>query len=451
MPDDISPLPAERIRVIGRLNSAEAHDLRGFLSRNDVPFEFIDIDTDVLARFLLGDRERAPFDRPVVLMPDGSHLEAPSRLTLARRVGLPVQPARSEYDVAILGGGPAGLTAAVYAASEGLRTIVIERDAPGGQAETSSRIENYPGFPDGIAGHELTRRALMQARRFGAELLVVNEVASVSTVHRDPYLFYLRDETELRARAAIVTTGVSYRRLAAPGVAELTGRGVYYGAAPSDAARFQDRDVFVVGGANSAGQAALHLAQYARRVTMVIRGDSIDATMSAYLARRLRQAGNVHFAFRSEVKRAKGADRLDSLVLSSGEAEHRVEADGLFIFIGQTPATAWATGSLARDGEGFLLTGRDILDEPDARCWWQLPRDPLPLETSAPGIFAAGDVRHGSIKRVASAVGEGAMAIQLVHQYLQGIAATDAEPIARLVAAAGAVPERLQLIPEPTS
>jgi thioredoxin reductase (NADPH) len=451
MQDRVNTAPSEPVRVVGRLNSPEAHDLRVFLARNEVPYQWVDVDRDVLVRFLVG---TAPQRRlPVVLLPDGGRLEAPSRLELAERVGLHVRPARAEYDVAILGAGPAGLTAAVYAASEGLRTIVIERDAPGGQAGTSSRIENYLGFPEGVSGQELTQRALRQAQRFGAEFLVVNEIAAVSTRHRDPFVLYLLDGTELRTRSAIVATGAAYRRLDAPGVEALTGRGVYYGAAMTEAIAYRDRDVFVVGGANSAGQAALHLAHYARAVTLLVRGAALEASMSAYLVDQIAATANIRVELRTQVARVEGDGRLEALVLRAGEArqERQVAADALFLMIGQRPATEWAAGGLARDHHGFLLTGRDLLDhQTGVQQRWCLPRDPLPLETSTPGLFAAGDVRHGSTKRVASAVGEGAMAIQLVHQYLRQLAAADAEPIARIVAASARspVPDRVRLTPQ---
>ena len=336
----------------------------------------------------------------MLLLPDGGRLEAPSRLEAARAVGLPTRPALAEYDLAIVGGGPAGLTAAVYAASEGLRTVVLEREAPGGQAGASARIENYPGFPQGIGGLELTERAYEQARRFGAEFVLVNEVAGADPGARAPFRLRLRDGAELRCHALLVATGVAYRLLEAPGVPELTGRGICYGSSVGEAWLYRGGDMFVVGGGNSAGQAAVHLAEHARRVTLLVRGDSLAEGMSAYLIRELEAMENLTVRYGTEVARAEGREQLEALVLRDRGtgAEARVPAVGLALLIGQAPRTAWAEGLLARDAQGFLLTGPD-LDRPAA------PATPPPPGGGAWGVAAGpraalpGDERARRVRR----------------------------------------------------
>jgi thioredoxin reductase (NADPH) len=427
--------------VISRASSPGAPELRQFLARNGAAHRWLDPDTDPLVAMLHGSKQlERPL--PIVLLPDGRVIEPPAayqdaragldeagaaryvatscwRAEIAAALGLQTKPKQELYDVMIVGGGPAGLTAAVYAASEGLRTVLLERIAPGGQAGTSARIENYPGFPQGITGAELAAAAHEQALRFGAEVLV-----GVETLHVTPELesgtalVELTNGAILRARTAVAAAGVAYRRLDAPGVEELLGRGVYYGSAPAEALRYRDRVVAVVGAANSAGQAALHLAAYARRVVLIVRGDSLETSMSSYLVERINRQENIEVKLNSRVSRAEGDERLEALVLASREGEARVATDALFVLIGGVPLTAGLAGWLRRDEHGFLMAGRDLLTDNEDRRWWPLERDPFPLESSQPGVFIAGDVRHGSIKRVASAVGDGAMAVQLIHQYL---------------------------------
>jgi thioredoxin reductase (NADPH) len=435
----------QRVYVLGRRTTRAVPELRSFLDRNRVQHTWVDVDSDPLVR-LLGSPERLQgLCLPTVLCPDGAWVEGPAayherfatppahiaedeayleaarwRGRLAEKLGLTTRPSRDLYDLLVLGGGPAGLTAAVYAASEGLRTVVVERHAPGGQAGTSARIENYLGFPNGVSGAELAGAAHEQALRFGAEILVGVEVLRAEGPTGGPSRIDLTNGSAFDTRAGLIATGVHYRRLDAPGVEELLGAGVHYGAAPNDALPYSGRDVLVVGAANSAGQAALHLAEHARKVTILARGDSLARSMSRYLISRIETAGNVDVRLRTEVERAEGNGRLEELVLrdrSTGESA-TVRADGLFVLIGGDPLTGGVEGWLRRDGRGFLVTGTDLLDGDTGRLRWPLERAPMILESSQPGIFVAGDVRHGSSKRVASAVGEGAMAVQLVHRYL---------------------------------
>jgi thioredoxin reductase (NADPH) len=415
--------------LIGRRGSPHVHEYRDFLERNRVPFRWIDVDRNPLVRHL----EAAPALRrrslPFFLFADGSHLEPATgpdpdldfvrtRAELAARVGLHAVPDEERYDVVIIGAGPAGLTAAVNAASEGLRTLVIERHAPGGQAGTSARIENYPGFPQGITGSELARLTHDQAVRLGAEIVVGSEMVDGWPGENGATAFELANGAVVQARTVIGAMGSQYRRLEAAGVDELVGSGVYYGSAPSDVLFHRDGDMFIVGGANSAGQAALHAAEHARSVTLLVRGPSLGDSMSQYLVDRCEQHPRVTIRTNTAVTHAFGNGRLERIVVldrESGAAEE-TRADALFILIGGEPTSSCAHGWLRRDEHGFLLTGPDALAG-KSRSEWPLEREPYFLESSQPGVFFAGDVRHGSVKRVASAVGEGAMAAQLVHRY----------------------------------
>jgi thioredoxin reductase (NADPH) len=415
-PDDTA-----EVRVVGHRWSDRSHEIKTFLARNHVPYRWLDIERDDEAQRLLELAQGATADLPVVLVPDGETLRTPSTLELADALGLRTRAEQPLYDLCIVGGGPAGLAAAVYAASEGLRTVVVERDAPGGQAGQSASIENYLGFPRGLSGADLTHRAVAQASRFGAEMVLARDVVGFET--RGPVRAVRFDGTgEVEARALLIATGVSYRRLQAPGLEELGVRGVYYGATPSEAIQCQGEDVYVVGAANSAGQAALNLARYAKRVVMVVRANKLGHTMSHYLVERIRSVENIEVRLRSEVVAARGEDHLEGLTLADRETgtEEDVATSWLFVFIGASPRTDWLGTDVARDDKGFVITGQDLLASRHATRW-PLSRPPFALETSVPGVFAAGDVRLDSMKRVASAVGEGAMSVYLIHRYLATI------------------------------
>ena len=406
------------VRVVGHRWSDRSHDIKMFLARNHVPYRWYDIERDAEAQRLRDLSHATPADFPLVLVPDGDTLRSPTTLDLAGALGLRTSARQRLYDVCIVGGGPAGLAAAVYAASEGLSTVIVEREAPGGQAGQSAAIENYLGFPKGLTGSDLTQRAIAQVSRFGAEMVLARDVAGFET--RGPVRAVLFDGSgEIEARALIVATGVSYRRLEAAGLGELTGRGVYYGANAGDASQCQGDDVYIVGAANSAGQAALSLARFAKRVVLVVRAATLTGTMSRYLVERITSAPNIEVRYRSEVVAGRGEGHLEKLTLAgrgSGVAEE-VSSSWLFVFIGASPRTEWLGPDVVRDGKGFVVTGQDLLGPAHAGRW-PLPRAPFALETSVPGVFAAGDVRLDSMKRVASAVGEGAMSIYLVHRYL---------------------------------
>ena len=409
------------VRVVGHRWSDRSHDLKMFLARNHVPYRWYDIERDAEGRRLLDLAQAAPADLPLVLVPDGDALASPSTLQLAGALGLHTAAQQPLYDVCIVGGGPAGLAAAVYAASEGLSTVIVEREAPGGQAGQSAAIENYLGFPKGLSGSDLTHRAIAQATRFGAEMVLARDVVGLDV--RGPVRAVLLDGSgEIEARALVVATGVSYRRLAAAGLEALTGRGVYYGVNASEASQCQGDEVYVVGAANSAGQAALSLSRFAKRVVLVVRAATLADTMSSYLVERITAAPNIAVRYRSEVVGGRGDGHLEALTLADREsgATEEVASSWLFIFIGASPRTEWLGDDVVRDDKGFVVTGQDLAAPAFARRW-PLPRAPYALETSVPGVFAAGDVRLDSMKRVASAVGEGAMSIYLVHRYLATI------------------------------
>ena len=402
-------------RVVGHRFSPESHDARDFLARNRIPYAWLDLDRDAEARQLLDLAGIAEDRLPAVFMRDGSVLEAPTALELANQLGIPTEAELDFYDLVIVGGGPAGLAAAVYGASEGLRTVLVEREAPGGQAGQSSRIENYLGFPSGLSGSELARRAHAQARRFEAELLAVQEVQALEA--RGPQrVVRLAGGNELAGHTVLVATGVAYRRLGAPGVEELTGRGIYYGAGMVEADACQDQTVVVVGGANSAGQAAVFLSGKARRVVVVVRGDALEKSMSQYLIKQIATKQNIEVRTVTEVSGAEGDGQLQRLRLAGPDGEEELDAGAMFVFIGAAPYTDWLGDRVARDARGFVLAGPDAAAAAGKR--WPLERDPFLLETTLPGVFVAGDVRHRSIKRVASAVGEGSMSVQFIHQYL---------------------------------
>jgi thioredoxin reductase (NADPH) len=405
-------------KVIGHRWSAPSFEARDFLARNAVPYRWLAVDEPEGSR-LLQAADLSAETLPVVITPDGTTLVAPSTTELASAVGLSTTPATDFYDLVVVGGGPAGLGAAVYGASEGLRTLLVERQATGGQAGQSSRIENYLGFPDGVSGAQLTDRARRQAVKFGAEILTTRDVTGLEARGSSRVVSF-GDGTEVAAHAVIIATGVSYRDLEAPGVAELVGRGVYYGSAATEAADCADRDVFIVGGANSAGQAATFFSRYAKSVTLLVRGDSLEHGMSHYLIEQLQALDNVSVRLCTTVEECHGDGHLECLSLRhmpSGETD-QVPASHVFIFIGAQPRTEWLAGVLERDERGFLLTGPDLLVDGQRPRGWTLDRDPWPLEASMPGVFVAGDVRADSVKRVASAVGEGAMAVTLAHRYL---------------------------------
>jgi len=413
--------PWDGIRVVGTLWSSGSHEAKDFLARNRIPYRWLDLDRDTEARALSESVPAEARKLPLLFFPDGAVLSAPQRRDIAEKVGLRTQAAEKFYDLVVIGGGPAGLAAAVYGASEGLKTVLIEREATGGQAGTSSRIENYLGFPGGLTGADLAERATAQARRFGAELLAAQEVAALRV--GDPYrTVVLGDGSELSCYAVVVAPGVSVRKLEVPGAEQVTGAGLYYGAALTEAAHYRDRDVIVIGGANSAGQGAVFFSHYARHVTILVRGKSLAESMSHYLVDQIAATPNIEVVPETEVLEVKGTDRLEALVVRTGDgAPREIAAAAVFVFIGARPRTEFCDGVLARDPGGFIMTGLDLVRDGQGPSGWPPGRLPALLETSVPGIFAAGDVRHGSSKRVAAAVGEGAVAVQLIHQYLKTV------------------------------
>jgi thioredoxin reductase (NADPH) len=411
--------PVVETRVVGHRWSARSHEVRDFLARNAVPYRWYAADEPEGAR-LLDAAGADPAQLPVVVTPEGDTLITPRDDELAAKVGLTTSPAGDFYDIVVVGGGPAGLGAAVYASSEGLRTVLAERVATGGQAGQSSRIENYLGFPDGISGAQLTDRARRQALRFGTEILTARDVIGLES-RGSAHMVRFDDRSEVGAHTVILATGVAYRVLDAPGLAQFTGRGVYYGAAITEATNCRGQHVFIVGGANSAGQAAVHFSAYAETITLIVRGDALERSMSHYLIEQIRERPNIAVRLCSEVVDGEGGDHLDRITVrdnATGNIE-TIKTQYLFVFIGAQPRTGWLDGIVERDRRGFVLAGPDLVVDGQRPRGWALDRDPYHLETSVPGVFVAGDVRADSLKRVASAVGEGAMAVTLVHRYLE--------------------------------
>jgi thioredoxin reductase (NADPH) len=413
------------IRLLGTRWSPRSYELRDFLARNHVPYQWIDVElsaNDPETRQLLDALGPDAASLPVVLFPDGTKLLESVPADVAQKVGLRTRAQTSFYDLAIIGGGPAGLAAAVYGASEGLHTVMIEREAPGGQAGMSSRIENYLGFPTGLSGADLARRAVVQAQRFGVEILSPQEVVGVRT--ENPYrIIKLADASEISCHALMVATGVQWRRLNAPGIDRLQGAGIYYGGGATEALSCKGELVYVVGGANSAGQAAMNFAKYAERVVILVRGESLASTMSRYLIDQIQETPNIQIWSQASVVEAHGETHLEEISVLCADTNklERVPASSMFIFIGALPRTDFLSGVVERDDRGFLLTGPDLIRDGQRPKGWALDRDPFLLETNVPGIFAVGDVRHGSIKRVASGVGEGSVAVQFIHQYLSKV------------------------------
>ncbi|MGD0182672.1 MAG: FAD-dependent oxidoreductase [Terriglobales bacterium] len=415
----------EGIRVLGTRWSPRSYELRDFLARNRVPYQWIDVEAsanDPETKQLLEALGPEATDLPVVLFPDGTKLLECIPSEIAQKVGLRTRAQTDFYDLAIVGGGPAGLAAAVYGASEGLHTVMIEREAPGGQAGMSSRIENYLGFPAGLSGSDLARRAVVQAQRFGVEILSPQEAVGVRT-EGSYRIIKLADGSEISCHALMIASGVQWRRLEAPGIDRLQGAGVYYGGGATEALSCKGETVYVVGGANSAGQAAMNFARYADRVVILVRGDSLSSTMSQYLIDQIKEMPNIQVWAHATLSEAHGDTHLEEIsVLCSDTGKlERVPASAMFIFIGALPRTDWLGSLVERDDRGFLLTGPDLIRDGQRPKGWALDRDPFLLETNVPGLFAVGDVRHGSVKRVASGVGEGSVAVQFIHQYLSKV------------------------------
>jgi len=412
-------VPFDGIRVLGTTWSPTTYETKAFLARNEVPYRFIDIERDSDAATAVSSVTGVTSDLPVVFLQDDTVLINPSRHELAEAAGIHSTPEAPFYDLAIVGGGPAGLAAAVYGASEGLSTVLIEREAPGGQAGTSSRIENYLGFPKGVSGADLARRAIAQATRLGAELITAAEVAAVRSGPAAKTLV-LTNGVELKCRALLIASGMTVRRLDVPGYARFEGAGVYYGAAATEASTYRDRHVYVIGGANSAGQAAVMFSKTSSKVTMVVRSDDLGQKMSQYLVDQIAAIDNIEVLLNRRVIEVAGTERVEEIRLANvdtGEEETRA-ASALFIFVGAVPHSAFLKGTVAMNDRGFIYTGSDVTTY---TADWPLNRDPYPLETSEPGVFASGDVREGAVRRVASAVGEGSVAVTLVHRYLDTV------------------------------
>src|SRR5579883_2577921 len=412
----------EGIRVVSHRWSPAAMDIRDFLGRNFIPYQWLDIEKDEAAKQLVTGSKTECSSLPLVVFHDGSFLASPTAATVAAKLGLKTRAEQPLYDLVVVGAGPAGLAAAVYGAADGLRTLLVEREAPGGQAGMSSRIENYLGFPTGLSGGDLARRAVVQAQRFGVEILSPQQASSVRT--EGPYrIVKLADGSEISCHALMVATGVQWRRLEAVGVDKLQGAGVYYGGGATEALSCKGEIVYVIGGANSAGQAAMNFARYAERVIILVRGSSLSSTMSQYLIDQIKEMPNIQIWAHASVIEAHGNEHLEeiSVLCSDTNKIERVTATSMFIFIGALPRTDWLGGVIERDDRGFILTGPDLIHDGKRPQGWNLERDPFLLETNVPGVFAVGDVRHGSVKRVASSVGEGSVAVQFIHQYLSKV------------------------------
>ena len=416
------PVPYDGIRVAGTQWSASSHHTKDFLSRNRIPYQWLDVERDSEARLLVEGIPNENHQLPVIFFPDGTVLIKPDNRTLAERCGLRTQATTDFYDLIVIGAGPAGLGAAVYGASEGLHTLMIDKAAPGGQAGTSSKIENYLGFPSGVSGADLARRATAQAQRLGAEILTALEVTRIRV--ENPYRYVvLNDGKEISCKALVIATGVTTRQLDVPGMERLTGAGIYYGAAMTEAANYKEHHVYVVGGANSAGQGAMFFSRFASQVTILVRGSSLEKGMSQYLVDQIHDTENINVLTRSVVTEVHGDQHLNAITLKNivtNEAE-TVPAAALFLFIGAVPHTDVVEGVVERNSAGFILTGSDLMKDGRPPAGWTLRRDPYLLETSVPGIFAVGDVRQGAVRRVASAVGQGANAVSFVHQYLRTV------------------------------
>ncbi len=408
------------LRVVGHRWSPAAMQIRDFLGRNFIPYQWLDIEKDAPAKELAAGSKIECSSLPLVVFQDGSFLANPTAAAVAGRLGLRTRAEQPLYDLTVVGAGPAGLAAAVYGAADGLRTLLIEREAPGGQAGRSSRIENYLGFPTGLSGGDLARRAVAQARRFGVEILAPQEVVGLR-VEGPSRVARLADESEVVTRALLIATGIAFRRLEVPGLDRLQGAGVYYYASMSEAFSHRDGDIYIVGGANSAGQAAMYFSGFARQVTMLVRGASLSATMSQYLEDQIYATKNIGVKVNSQVVEVRGSEHCEELVIENKKSGERqvVPASALLIYAGAVPRTEWLAGVVERDAQGYVISGQHLLQRESRRPQgWSVDRDPFYLETSVPGIFVAGDVRHRSAKGVTSGVGEGAMAVKLVHEYL---------------------------------